>query len=71
MNAIDLAIKKAKEIDSYVLFEGGINWNWIIGFSSKKKATEFVQWLDTNDYENRGFYPALRGKGFDVRFRTY
>lgn len=59
--------KKAKELGARV--SPGINWTWARGFCLSK-AQEFKDWLDANNYENRGIYSNTSLNGtYDVRYR--
>jgi hypothetical protein len=55
------AIKKAEELGATI--SGGINWDWATGFPSPEVAKEFIAWLDANNYEHRGYYPADKDSG--------
>jgi hypothetical protein len=50
------AAEKAKELGATI--EGGINWTHAKGFTSPAHGQEFVQWLEANGYETRGYNPA-------------
>lgn len=47
----------------------GINWTFAEGFPSEEKAMEFVEWLEANGYEHRGFYAGTQGGLNSVRYR--
>jgi hypothetical protein len=47
-----------------------INWIWAVGFPTKESAETFIQWLEDNNYEHRGIYPARGTKTtYDIRYR--
>ncbi len=67
------AESKARELGATV--EGVIDWTWAKGFPTPEAGQQFVQWLEENGFDHRGYYPAqpdssnpnLRVDG--VRFR--
>lgn len=61
-------VDKAKELGCLNPCDSRINWIWANGFPTVQAATEFVEWLEANDYEHRGVYPNGKG-GADVRYR--